>query len=54
MKFAYLGGAITADRDRSIEIMRRLQRAWACFQRHKMDLLLRGCALMIEGAVAEC
>ena len=32
----YLGGAITADRDLSIEITRRLQRAWACFQRYKM------------------
>ena len=31
-KFVYLGGAITADRDLSIEIMRRLQRALACFQ----------------------
>ena len=29
----YLGGAITADRDLSIDITRRLQRAWACFQR---------------------
>ena len=34
----YLGGAITADRDLSIEITRRLQRAWACFQRYKMEV----------------
>eukprot|EP00904_Undaria_pinnatifida_P013113 jgi/Undpi1/8932/HiC_scaffold_26.g11393.m1 len=33
--FVYLGGAITADRDLSIEITRRLQRAW--------------CALTVEG-----
>ena len=34
----YLGGAITADGDLSIEITRRLQRAWACFQRYKMEI----------------
>ena len=34
----YLGGAITADRDLSIEITRRLQRAWVCFQRYKMEI----------------
>ena len=34
----YLGGAITADRNLSIEITRRLQRAWACFQRYKMEI----------------
>ena len=33
IEFVYLGGAITADRDLSFEITRRLQRAWACFQR---------------------
>ena len=38
IEFVYLGGAITADRDLSIEITRRLQRAWACFQRYKMDI----------------
>ena len=37
-KFVYLGGAITADRDLSIEITLRLQRAWACFQRYKMEI----------------
>ena len=37
IEFVYLGGAITADRDLSIEIPRRLQRAWACFQRYKME-----------------
>ena len=30
IEFANLGEAITADRDLSIEIPRRLQRAWAC------------------------
>ena len=34
----YLGGAITADKELSIEITRRLQRAWACFQRYKMEI----------------
>ena len=34
----YLGGAITADRDLSIETTRRLQRAWACLQRYKMEI----------------
>ena len=33
-----LGGAVTADRDLSIEIPRRVQRAWACFQRYKMEI----------------
>ena len=38
IKFVYLGGAITADKDLSIEITRRLQRAWARFQRYKMEI----------------
>ena len=38
IQFVYLGGAITADSDLSIEIMRRLWRAWACFQRYKMEI----------------
>ena len=38
IEFVYLGGAITADRDLSIEITRRFQRAWACFQRYKMEI----------------
>ena len=38
IEFVYLGGAITADRDISIEITRHLQRAWACFQRYKMEI----------------
>ena len=38
IEFVYLGGAITADRDLSIEITRGLQRAWACFQRYKMEI----------------
>ena len=36
--FVYLGGAITADRDLIIEITRRRQRAWACFQWYKMEI----------------
>ena len=38
IQFVYLGGAFTADRDLSIEITRRLQRAWACFQRYEMEI----------------
>ena len=38
IEFVYLGGAITADRDLGIKITRRLQRAWACFQRYKMEI----------------
>ena len=38
IEFVYLGGAITAGRGLSIEISRRLQRAWACFQRYKMEI----------------
>ena len=38
IEFVYLGGSITADRDLSIEITRRLQRAWACFPRYKMEI----------------
>ena len=41
IEFVYLGGAITADRDLSIETTRRLQRAWACFQRYKMEIYNR-------------
>ena len=39
----YLGGAITADRDLSIEITQRLQRVLACFQRFKMEIYDRPC-----------
>ena len=41
IEFVYLGGAITADRDLSIEITRRLQRTWACFQWYKMKIYNR-------------
>ena len=41
IEFVYLGGAITADRDLSLETTRRLQRAWACFQRYKMEISYR-------------
>ena len=38
IELVYLGGAITADRDLIIEVTRRLQRAWACLQRYKMEI----------------
>ena len=38
IEFVYLGGVIIADRYLSIDITRRLQRAWACFQRYKMEI----------------
>ena len=38
IEFVYLSGAISADRELSIEITRRLQRAWACFQRYEMEI----------------
>ena len=38
IEFVYLDGAITAATDLSIEITRRLQRAWAYFQRYKMEI----------------
>ena len=38
IEFVYLGGAFSADKDLSVEIPRRLQRAWACFQRYKMEI----------------
>ena len=38
IEFVHLGGAITADRDLSIEMTRRLQRVWACFQRYKVEI----------------
>ena len=38
LEFVYLGGAISADwTRRSVEVARRLQRAWACFGRYKME-----------------
>ena len=39
IKFVYLGGAISAGWDlRSVEIARRIQRAWACSGRYKMEI----------------
>ena len=38
IEFVYLGGAITADRYLRINITRRLQKAWACFQWQKMEI----------------
>ena len=46
VEFVYLGGAISADWDlRSVEVTRRIQRAWACFGRYKTEIY--------EGADAE-
>ena len=48
----YLVGAITADRDLSIEITRRLQRVWACLQRYKMEIYDRpGVRLRLKARV---
>ena len=41
IEFVYLGGDITADRDLSIKIPWHLQRAWACLQRHMMEINYR-------------
>ena len=38
IEIMYWGEAITADRDLNIDITRRLQRAWACFQRYDMEI----------------
>ena len=46
VEFVYLGGAFSADWDlRSVEVTRRIQRAWACFGRYKTEIY--------EGADAE-
>ena len=40
VEFVYLGGAISADWDlrKSVEVTRRIQRAWACFGRCKTEI----------------
>ena len=39
VEFGYLGGAISADWDlRSVEVTRRIQKAWAGFGRNKMEI----------------
>ena len=39
VEFVYLGGAISADWDLgSVEVTRRIKRAWACFGRYKMEI----------------
>ena len=55
IEFVYVGGAITADRELCIETPHCLQRAWAFFQRYKIEIYDRPgvCALTVEGAVAE-
>ena len=55
IEFVYSGGVITADRDFSMEITRRLQRSWAFFQRYNMKIFhCPGVRLrLVEGAVAE-
>ena len=37
-EFVYLDGAVSANRDTSIEITRRLQGAWAYCQRYKIEI----------------
>ena len=46
--FVPLGGAINAHTDLSMEITHRLRRAWAWFQRYKMEIFDRpgGCLLL--------
>ena len=41
IEFVYLGGAITADRDLSIEKTKRLRKACACFRRYKIEIVGR-------------
>ena len=59
MEFVCLDVAITADRDLSIGIMRRLQRAWAYFQRYKIEIYdrpgvrLRSKVRLLKAEVAE-
>ena len=39
VEFVHLGRAFSADWDlRSVEIMHRIQKAWACFGRYKMEI----------------
>ena len=39
VEFVYLGGAVSADWDlRSVDVTRRIQRAWACFGQCKMEI----------------
>ena len=38
-EFVSFGGAISADLDlRSVEVTRRIQRAWACFWQYEMEI----------------
>ena len=41
IEFVYLDGALTGDTDSSIEIRRRLQRVWACFQHYEIEMYTR-------------
>ena len=38
IEFVYLGGAICWGGELSVDITRRLQRAWSCFQRYKTEV----------------
>ena len=39
VEFVHIGGAINADWDlRSVEVTRRIQRAWTCFGRYTMEI----------------
>ena len=54
IEFVYSGGAISANRDLSVEVTRRLQRAWAFFQRYKIEIYDRpGVRLRLKVKVAE-
>ena len=48
-EFVCLGGSISANRDLSIEVRRRVQKAWACFGRYKMEIYdLQGVCLRLK------
>ena len=51
--FVYLGGAISVDRELSIDITRRLQRAWASFQRYKTEIYDRTGVRLLKAEMIE-
>ena len=59
VEFVHLGGAISADWDLSVEVTRRVQRAWGCSGRYKMEIYdrpsvcLRLKVRMLEAEVLE-
>lgn len=38
VEFVYLGGAISAESGLCVEVSRRLQRAWSCSRRNKVEI----------------